>query len=165
VIEVRAAQTADAAELVRLRGVMLSGMHGVAPEPGSWQEIGVSTLLRRLAEPECSMAAFVVDRPDNPGRLAACAVGTIDERLGTPDNPSGRSGYLFNVATDPEYRRRGYSRACVSALLDWFRERGVHLFGLAASAAGEPLYRSLGFTRTEMPAMRLHLPHGSPAGR
>ena len=103
-----------------------------------------------------TMAAFVVDRPDGTG-LAACAVGTIEHRLGAPGDPQGRTGYVFSVATDPDMRRRGFSRQCMTALLDWFRAQGVRKVDLRASAEAEPLYRSLGFARTPDPAMRLRL--------
>ncbi len=152
----RQAIPADAPELVRLRAVMLAAMAGTEPEPGVWQELTAQTLRSRLADPAGSLAAYVVDAPD--GRLAACAVGTIEHRLGNPSNPTGTTGYVFNVVTDPDHRRRGYSRACVSRLLDWFRERGVSKVDLRASAEGEPLYRALGFVRTAEPAMRLTLP-------
>jgi GNAT superfamily N-acetyltransferase len=101
------------------------------------------------------MAGFVVDRPD--GGLAACALGTIEERLGGPEGPGCDVGYVFNVATDPDQRRRGYSRLCMTALIGWFRERSVRRVDLRASADGEPLYQSLGFVRTADPAMRLRL--------
>ncbi|MFY1577823.1 GNAT family N-acetyltransferase [Verrucosispora sp. WMMD703] len=54
----------------------------------------------------------------------------------------------------PAYRRRGFSRACLGALLDWFVERGVRTVDLKASAEGEPLYQELGFRPTSMAAMR-----------
>ncbi|WP_207914029.1 GNAT family N-acetyltransferase [Micromonospora sp. KC213] len=57
--------------------------------------------------------------------MASCAIGSIDRRLGGPDNPSGEIGYVFSVATDPGRRRRGYARACLEALRGWYRERGV----------------------------------------
>jgi ribosomal protein S18 acetylase RimI-like enzyme len=136
---------------------MLGGMAGAGPEPGPWQAIAEQTLCERMAEPEASLAAFVVDRPDQPARLAACAIGAIEQRLGDPGNPAGQYGYVFNVATDPDYRRRGFSRACMVALLDWYRQRGVHKIDLKASDAGEPLYRSLGFTGSQYPLMRLRL--------
>ena len=143
----------DAAELVRLRPVMLSSIHPVDGND-DWREPSRRRLVERLGSP--TLAAFVVDRPGGPG-LAACAVGVIEERLGNPSNPSGRSGYVFSVATDPDMRRRGYARACMTGLLDWFREQGVRKVDLRASAEGEPLYRSLGFVRTPDPAMRLAL--------
>lgn len=118
----------------------------------------MATLRQRLGGEGASMAAFVVDDPDGSGVLAACAVGVIERRLGNPDNPSGDLGYIFNVSTDPAHRRRGYSRACMEALLGWFGERGVSKVGLRASADGEPLYRALGFVpQTSMVTMQLTL--------
>ena len=147
----RPAKPDDADELVRLRAVMLRSLPA-----GSWDDDWVEPARAALADRLAAgtMAAFVVDRPDSPG-LASCALGVIEERLGSPGNPLGRGGYVFSVATDPDMRRRGFSRACMSALLSWFRDRGVGRVDLRASAEGEPLYRSLGFARTPDPAMRL----------
>lgn len=162
-IEARAAVPDDAAELVRLRGVMLADMEGGPPTPGRWQELAERTLRERLAVPASmsSLAGFVVDRPDQPGMLAACAVGAIERRLGEPGNPTGEIGYVFNVSTDAGYRRRGYSRACMAAVLQWYRERGIWRVDLKASKAGEPLYRSIGFTDLTMTALKLVLQPGS----
>jgi len=95
-----------------------------------------------------------VDCPDQPGRLAACVLGAIDERLPGPGGRSQFKGYVYNVATDPACRLRGYSRACMEALLAWYADRGVGQVDLRASPYGEPLYASLGFVRTKDPAMR-----------
>jgi ribosomal protein S18 acetylase RimI-like enzyme len=151
--EVRRAGPDDADELMRLRAVMLAGMPGAAPsEPGPWLQVGAGVLRRQLSDPADQLAAFVVDSPEG---LAACVVGAIDERLPGPRNPSPWKGYVYNVATDPAYRRRGFSRACMQALLDWFAGREIHTVDLRASIDGEPLYKSLGFQRTKDPAMRL----------
>ncbi|SBT48431.1 GNAT family N-acetyltransferase [Micromonospora narathiwatensis] len=155
-VDARRASHEDAAELVRLRGLMLAAVRGTEPGPGRWQDVARENLREWLAEPEPWLAAFVVDASD--GGLAACAVGTIERRLGSPHNPSGLVGYVFNVSTDPDHRRRGHSRSCLTALLDWFRDRDVRTVDLRASEAGLPLYRSLGFQVTHDPAMRLSLP-------
>ncbi len=155
-VTARRATAGDADELVRLRGVMLRSLGG--NDPGDdWCESARQILRDLLPAPEPTMAAFVVDRPGGAG-LAACAVGTIEQRLGGPGDPAGRAGYVFSVATDPAHRRRGHSRQCLVALLGWFRAEGVRKVDLRASAEGEPLYRSLGFTRTREPAMRLRIP-------
>lgn len=137
----------DAAELVRLRGVMLAECDGKPPADGPWQQATVQELRTRLAAPEeeATLSAYVVDRPAPDQGLAACAVSTIERRLGDPANPTGQFGYVFNVATDPDQRRRGLSRACMVAVLDWLRRRGVGKVDLKATEAGAPLYRSLGF--------------------
>ncbi|MGW8951483.1 GNAT family N-acetyltransferase [Streptomyces sp. NPDC055709] len=150
----RRARPDDAEELVRLRTVMHESLSGHPASETGWRPAAAETLRRRLGDPGGDLAAFVVERP---GGLAACAVGTIEHRLGGPGNPTGTTGYVFSVATDPDRRRRGHSRACMEALLDWFRERGVRRVDLRASEEGEPLYASLGFVRTPDPAMRLTL--------
>ncbi|MFB7271169.1 GNAT family N-acetyltransferase [Streptomyces sp. NPDC056244] len=152
--QARRAVPADAEELVRLRKVMLDSVRRPDPDTG-WQAPTAETLRKRLADPESALIAFVVDAPGRPGGLAACATGTIEYRLGGPGNPTGAFGHVFNVATDPGLRRRGYSRACMEALLGWYRERGVRKIDLHASQEGEPLYASLGFVRTPDPSMRL----------
>jgi ribosomal protein S18 acetylase RimI-like enzyme len=159
VIEVHArrATASDAEELVRLRIVMFESIDGVAPEPGEWSQEAVRSLRERLPAPDARTAAFVVDRPDEPGRLAACAVGAIDVRLGSPANPTGLNGYVFNVATDDGYRRRGFSQACMTGLLGWFRHSGVTRVQLHASDEGYELYRRLGFSDVESPSMRIAL--------
>jgi GNAT superfamily N-acetyltransferase len=154
VTEARRAAEADTTELIRLRAVMLHAVDGEAPEPGPWQQTGQELLRSWLADPAAPFAAFVVGDPDRPGRLASCAVGAIDERLPTPRHPTGRVGYVYNVGTDPAHRRRGYSRACMGALLDWFDGQGVTRVELKASADGEPLYAAFGFTRIAEPVMR-----------
>ncbi len=158
VIEVRRAVADDAAELTRLREHLFAGMDGVHPEPAQWQQDAIAVLGKHLDEPDAEMAAFVVDMPDAPGRLASCAIGVIDTRLPSPHNARGETGYVMSVATDPEYRRRGYSRGCMRALLDWFGERGVTSIMLNASVEGEPLYTQLGFAFSGDPMMRLRLP-------
>jgi ribosomal protein S18 acetylase RimI-like enzyme len=167
-IDVRRAGPDDADELMVLRGVMISALWGRpspgasspgAPAPGvpapdGWMATGAALLRTHLISGvEARMAAFVVDRDDRQG-IAACAVGQIDQRLPGPGDPTGRRGYVYNVATHAEYRRRGYSRACMESLLRWFEESGVGVVDLRASGDGEPLYTSLGFRRTDHPTMR-----------
>ncbi|MFF2845953.1 GNAT family N-acetyltransferase [Streptomyces sp. NPDC058001] len=150
---VRRATSRDADELVRLRKVMLDSM--TPSDDVEWQAFAAEDLRARLAEPDGDLGVFVVDHPDREGALAACVTGTVERRLAGPGNLRGLTGHVFNVATDPGMRRRGYSRACMTALLAWFRERGVGKIDLHASEEGEPLYASLGFARTPAPAMRL----------
>ncbi|GAA1755301.1 GNAT family N-acetyltransferase [Luedemannella helvata] len=152
---VRRAGPDDAEELTRLRVVMWAALDGIAPVPGPWYPATVARFRETLADPDSAWAAFVVDKDDTG--LASCAVGTIERRLPNPGNLTGETGHIFNVATDPAYRRRGYSRACMTALLTWYAERGVTKVELNASPYGEPLYQQLGFARHSMPAMRRSL--------
>lgn len=142
--------------MLRLRQVMIDSMAGTDPST-RWHAESLPVLKGRLADPDGDFAAFVVDHPERPGALAALAVGTLEYRIGRADNPHGRVGYVFSVATDPDARRRGHARACMTELLAWLRERGAAHVDLNASAEAEPLYASLGFVRKPDPSMRLSL--------
>ncbi len=83
-----------------------------------------------------------------------CATGTPRG----PGNPGGVQGLVFNMSTDPRYRRRGYARACLDALLAWFRdETEAKVIDLNATSDGTALYREVGFTEPRYPALQLRL--------
>ncbi|MET9777528.1 GNAT family N-acetyltransferase [Streptomyces sp. NPDC006367] len=153
---VRRALPGDAEEVLRLRQVMIDSMPLADPST-AWHAESLPVLRGRLAEPDGTFAAFVVDHPERPGALASLVAGTLDYRIGGARNPLGVDGYVFSVATDPEARRRGYARACMEALLEWFREHGVRRVRLTASSQAEPLYVSLGFRPRPDPLLELTL--------
>ncbi len=74
------------------------------------------------------------------GRIVAKAYGAIHDGLLV----------LESVATDQDYRQRGYSRKVVSALMTWAKTRGVEAACLQVVADNIPalaLYNALGFNR------------------
>jgi ribosomal protein S18 acetylase RimI-like enzyme len=77
-----------------------------------------------------------------------------------PGSPGGVQGLVFNMSTDPQCRRRGYARACLDALLAWFRdETEARVIDLNATGDAIATYRSLGFTEPRYPALQLRLVH------
>lgn len=153
---VRRAVPEDAEELLRLRQVMIDSVFSTDSST-HWHKESLPTVRHRLEDPEGGFVAFVIDHPERPGALAALVAGTVEYRIGRLGNPHGLVGHVFSVATDPDARRRGYARACMETLLDWFRTQDVRQVDLNASAEAEPLYASLGFVRKPDPSMRLQL--------
>ena len=143
-VVVRRASVEDAWELTRLRRVLLKTFEHISDE--TWEYACKDTFEQALADPDGMIQAFVVDAGDFPGKLAACAVGIIQQRLPSPDNHSGLIGYIQSVSTDPDYRRRGYARAAIEATLEWLDSCGVPKTELTASSMGDDLYRELGFS-------------------
>ena len=95
-----------------------------------WSETSLGML---LAPPNGGFAAIV------DGAVAGYIgfLGVLDELEVT------------NVATHPEFRRRGVGRALVSALLDYARRESFRRVTLEVRASNAPaiaLYESLGFT-------------------
>jgi ribosomal protein S18 acetylase RimI-like enzyme len=160
---VRRAGVADAAELTRLRVVMFEDMgRDPALFDAAWRRRCTEQFAARLADRE-RFAAFVVDWPGGRGcGLAACAAGWVNDHLVGAYNPIGRIGYLANVSTDRDCRRRGHALAVTRALLDWLRGTGIGAVDLHATPEAEPLYRSLGFADPVDRALTLRF--ARPAG-
>lgn len=136
--------------MIRLAAAMFATVEIVRP-PEPWEHEAERSFVERLGH---DLAVFVVDHPDEPGRLVASAAGTISRRLPSPFNPNGLAGYVQWVCTDPEHRRQGHGRAVMTALLDWFTTEQVRAVELHATPAGLCLYRSLGFGDSGPRALR-----------
>ncbi|WUD77818.1 GNAT family N-acetyltransferase [Streptomyces sp. NBC_00510] len=95
---------------------------------------------------EADMVRIEAQRSDNADvvRLAAVLDGRI---VGTTVviTAHGHAG-IFLVHVAGSHRRRGIGGALTAAALRVGRDRGMHSAALAASPAGEPLYRRFGFT-------------------
>ncbi|MEU4196515.1 GNAT family N-acetyltransferase [Kribbella sp. NPDC026611] len=152
-IEVRRAQPDDAESLVRLRGLVLSAMGvDVGGPDAPWRAIALDFFARRLADPD-TFAAYVVDDP--VAGVVAGAAGDIQLHAPGPNDLTTARGHLYNVSTEPDFRRRGLARACVVALMDWFQdETAVGQVELHATDYGADLYLGLGFIEAKYPTMR-----------
>lgn len=144
----RLATTADVTELVRLRQVMIESVRGTTDD--TWQASCEVVLDRALRDG--AMVAVVVDAPE--GGLAACGVGTVGQRLPGPGCIDGRHGYIQSMCTDERHRRQGLGRVVFDGLMQWYRDEGITRVDLHASAMGDPLYRSFGFTDGSQPELR-----------
>jgi ribosomal protein S18 acetylase RimI-like enzyme len=152
-IQVRRAKPDDAESLVRLRGLMLSAMgNDIGGSDAPWRAGARDWFAGQLASPD-TFAAFVVDDP--AVGVVAGAAGNVYAHPPGPHDHTTLRGHLYNVSTHPDFRRRGLARACVVALMDWFRdETGVGQVELHATDDGIDLYRELGFTESRFPTLR-----------
>jgi GNAT superfamily N-acetyltransferase len=57
----------------------------------------------------------------------------------------GPTGWIGNVAVDPDARGRGLGTAVSEAAMDWLRQAGVTTMLLTATPMGRPIYERLGF--------------------
>jgi ribosomal protein S18 acetylase RimI-like enzyme len=73
-------------------------------------------------------------------------------------SPQPMRGYLLNVYTEPEHRRRGLAHGLVQACMTECADRGVGMIVLHASDEGRPVYEGLGFQQAN--EMRLYLKGG-----
>jgi GNAT superfamily N-acetyltransferase len=145
---IRRATPADAATIAAHRVAMFRDMGKVPTEDLGLELHAASThmleqLLRTdayvgwLANTEC-------------GRVIAGAGAHIRTQL-PRIAPGGRRieiapvPLVVNVYTEPNFRRRGVSRALMQTVQQWTTESRYDRVVLHASDAGRPLYRALGF--------------------
>ena len=83
-------------------------------------------------------------------------IGSIHlrEMPGNFKNPSGRWGYIMNMYTIPEFRRKGICKHILNLLVAEGRKYGVTAFELHATEAGEKVYIQEGFIQHKEPTLR-----------
>ncbi|CAL9335698.1 hypothetical protein SUDANB105_00165 [Streptomyces sp. enrichment culture] len=137
----------DAFEIARLRSELILS----EPLDEAWLAVCRDQLAVRL-RPGGDARACVVEA--GGGGLASCALAFLQPLLPAPKYPAGLAARIHSVATEPAYRRRGYARTAVAALLDHLEQEGVTLYELHAAEGSAPLYEALGF-RHEPALMRM----------
>ena len=122
-----------------------------------------------LGAQEAAFTGWLRDRLENGryrGWLAVDAAGAVIAGVGLwlldwPPGPMGITpfrGYILNVYTEPDYRRRGLARRLVMEAIAWCHDNGIDAISLHASDEGRPIYEALGFVQTN--EMRLMKPAG-----
>ena len=143
-IVVRRATVDDVALLTDLRFAFVGEF---APDEADDQaaRTAVAEYLARALADE-SFLAWVVE--DDGAAVATGGMVVYERMMRSKGAGVGFEGYILNVYTLPEHRRRGHAERMMQALLERARERGIRLT-LVATEDGAPLYRKLGFTHDD----------------
>lgn len=96
---------------------------------------------------------WLAERPDR--QIVAGGGIVISAWPGHPGEGHARRAWILNMYTEPGARRRGVARRLMEAMIAWCRAHGFSTVSLHASAAGRPLYETMGFEPTN--EMRLKL--------
>ena len=80
------------------------------------------------------------------GTIVSCAFLLVTVKPMSPSFINGRTGTVLNVYTCPNYRRRGYAKRIMEALLSDARKQELSVVELKSTEDGYPLYKALGFT-------------------
>jgi GNAT superfamily N-acetyltransferase len=153
----RPAQFADIPALALFRRLMFEDMNAAEqrerdfdPEELYVMEAVFAEYLRARLGDEVRAWVITVD-----GYVVACAAVSVLPTVPAPGRLDMRMVLLHNVHTLPEFRRRGFARRLVETAVAWCREEGFDRLSLNASAAGQPLYESMGFGLTKQMSLKL----------
>ena len=74
---------------------------------------------------------------------------------GFPGDALAKRAWILNMYTEPQARRCGVARKLMQAMIEWCRSERYSAVWLHASAAGRPLYESMGFQPTNEMSLKL----------
>ncbi|MCD8383031.1 MAG: GNAT family N-acetyltransferase [Clostridiales bacterium] len=141
-VTIRRADSSDLEELMRWREVVLREVFSIpAGEPMDDLLAANRAYYRAALETGAHIACFACAE----GRIIGCGGVCLYQEMPSPDNPSGKCGYLMNIFTLPRLRQRGVGRAVVQWLMQEAKRWGADKLYLEASEQAYPLYRTLGF--------------------
>lgn len=139
---VRKATVEDAALLSEVRKLQLID-EGIAPDCDIDAELDVFFKKWLVSKDFLQLIA------EENGKLLSTAAIVYYDLPPSFTNKIGVRGYITNVYTAPEHRRKGLSKMLLEKLLENARSRGIKKIWLGASKLGRPLYEKLGFIQQE----------------
>ena len=71
------------------------------------------------------------------------------ERIPYHENLMGKEGYILNVYTCPDYRKKGYAGLLVNEMIKYASENGIRRLWLTSSEKGKHLYTQAGFVERD----------------
>ena len=114
--------------------------------------------LKKYFSEQIENNTFLCFIAQNENHIAGIGGLVIRQQPGNFKNPSGRFGYLMNMYTRPEFRRKGICKQLLGLLLEDARAQNVSAFELHATPEGEFVYKQEGFLLHEEPTYRKYLP-------
>ena len=139
---VRKATVEDAALLSEVRKLQLID-EGIAPDCDIDAELDAFFKKWLVSKDFLQLIA------EENGKLLSTAAIVYYDLPPSFTNKIGVRGYVTNVYTAPEHRRKGLSKMLLEKILEDARSRGIKKIWLGASKLGRPLYEKLGFIQQE----------------
>ena len=154
-ISIRQAAVADIPDLVRLRRMMFETMGYDDPAQLNTSDAASESYFSAAIPAGSFRGWLAVTSKDI---TIGCGGVVIDRHPPGPSNLSGRIGYIMNLVTDPDYRRRGIARRMMQVMLEWLAEQNIGCMSLHATEVGRPLYEKLGFVANNEMRLKLKEP-------
>ena len=139
---IRKAELKDAALLSETRKLQLID-EGIAPDCDIDPELEIFFKKSLVSKDFLQLIA------EEDGKLLSTAAVIYYDLPPSYTNKIGVRGYVTNVYTAPQHRRKGLSKMLLTELLKDAEKRKIKKLWLGASKDGRPLYEKLGFIQQE----------------
>ncbi len=149
-MEIRRATVNDIGGLVENRMSFIYSIKNIRP-PKSFEDL-TSKYIKENME-NGSLAAWIAVEE---GQIVSSCILCITQQLPLPISSNGKIGYVYNVFTIPEYRRKGLALQALGQMKEYAINNGITLLNLTATEDGLNLYKNAGYELVER-EMRLSL--------
>ena len=153
-IKYRKATAADIETLIDYRSIFLKEAY---PFPGEEVERVLRSSLKEYLLKSFEADTFLAWLAEYEGSPVGFSGLVMREQPGNFDLPNGKTGYILNMFTLPEFRNMGIGSNLFRKLIDEARARKLDRIDLHATRAGEPVYRKFGFTEPHDTVLELIL--------
>ncbi|MCL2433963.1 MAG: GNAT family N-acetyltransferase [Clostridia bacterium] len=114
--------------------------------------IPISTIDEQLVDYFISAitdGSFISWIMENDGEIIATSGICFYPLPPTYSNPTGKTAYITNMYTKPEYRRNGIAAELLNMVIGEARSRGYKTIRLHTSEYGKSIYKKAGFMDTD----------------
>ena len=146
------ATTEDIQDIVRLRRLMFEWMGHTDKDYLEKNDTENTKYFTKLI-PEGTFHGWMAKTKD--GKVVGTGGLVFDQHPPSPNNPTGKIGYIMNISVEPEYRNQGIAKELLKTILFYIKDKNITLVSLHASEMGKNLYEKVGFKPTN--EMRLKL--------
>lgn len=82
---------------------------------------------------------------DDTNEIIGCGGICYQEEMPSPDNMTGKNGYLMNIYIEPKYRKCGAGKKIIETLILDAKENNASKIYLESSDIAKNLYEEIGF--------------------
>jgi len=150
----RRATENDIDTLIKYRLLFLKESYGV---PSKELEARLLISLRQYFVRSLKDGIYIAWIAEYENRPVGFSGMVIREQPGNFDLPTGRSGYILNIFTLKEFRKKGIASLLMQKLIEEGRYIKLDRLELRATIDGEPIYRKIGFVEPHDLSMELAL--------
>ncbi len=83
------------------------------------------------------------------GKIAAVGSLCLFSRIPYQENLSGLEGYILNIYTSEQFRKRGFASEILDTIMEYGKRHNIKRLWLSSSEQGKRLYAGKGFIKKE----------------
>ncbi|MBB2182086.1 GNAT family N-acetyltransferase [Lachnospiraceae bacterium MD1] len=140
-MEIRKAYLSEIEELAAIRTEFINSLISSEMTISEEFETNANAYMRKHMADDSMVSWVAVE----DGKIVSTAMVCYYELLPIMLNQSGKYGYIYNVYTLPEYRKRGLASQLLNKIKEEAKERQIGQLQLRATEMGKLLYEKLGF--------------------